>query len=135
MFVVGELDRELSFVFRFRSLARAIRFSEDEAPVFARRGTHVTNRANNRARAGERLAREKLLSMTTDTGIMVWKVSNIRKITLCGPCGRNFVAGVTHQTLVFVRRMLEGRVLCRLSFGSWLSWRLPLPSLRRRSHD
>ena len=135
MFVVGELDRELPFVFRFCSLARAIRFAEDEAPVFARRGTHVTDGANNGTRARERLVREKLLSMTTDTGIMVWKVSNIRKITLSGPCGRNFVTGITHQILVFVRRMLEGRVLCWLSFGSWLSWRLPLPSLRRRSHD
>ena len=102
MFVVGKLDRELPFIFCFGRLARAIRFSEDKAAVFARRGAHVTDRADSRTRAGKRLAREKLLSMTTYTSIMVWKISDIRKITLSGPCGGNFVTGTTRQTLVFV---------------------------------
>ena len=101
MFVVGKLDRELPFIFCFGRLARAIRFSEDKAAVFARRGAHVTDRADSRTRAGKRLAREKLLSMTTDTSIMVWKVSDIGEITLSGPCGGNFVTGITRQTLVF----------------------------------
>ena len=112
MFVVGELDRELPFIFWFDGLACGIRFAEDEAAVFARGGAHVTDRANSRTRAGERLAREKLLSMTTDTGFMVWKVSDIREVTLCGPGCRNFVTGITRQTFVFVGRMLESRVLC-----------------------
>ena len=121
MFVVGELDRELPFIFWFYGLPCGVRFAEDEAAVFARRAAHVTDRANSRTRAGERLAREKLLSMTTDTGIVVWKVGDIREITFSGPCGRNFVTGITHQTLVFVRRMLECRVLCCGDFGCWLS--------------
>lgn len=112
MFVVGKLDRELPFIFRFCGLARAIRFAEGEAAVFARRGAHVTDRADSRTRAGERLTREKLLSMTTYAGIVVWKISDIRKITFCSPCGRNFVTAITAQTFVFVRRMLESRVLC-----------------------
>ncbi len=121
MFVVGKLDCELPFISCFGSLACAVRFAEDKAPFFARRGAQVTNRADSRTRAGERLAREKLLSMTMDTGIVVWKVSDIREITLSGPCGGNFVTGITHQTLVFVRRMLECRILCCCDFGCWLS--------------
>src|SRR6266436_7603302 len=99
MFVVGKFDRELSFIFWFHSLACAIRFAEDKSPVFARRGAHVTDRANSRTRADERLSCEKLLSMTTDTGIVVWEVSDIRKVTFSRPCGGNSVTGIASQTL------------------------------------
>ena len=102
MFVVRKLDRELPFISWFLSLAGAIRFAENEAPVFARRGAHVTNRTNRRTGADERLSREKLLSMTTDAGIVVWKVSSVRKVTFCRPRRRNLVTGVAGQTLVLV---------------------------------
>ena len=102
MFVVRKLDRELPFIVWFCGLAGAIRFAENETPVFARCRAHVTDRANRRTRADERLAREKLLSMTTDTGIMVWKVSNVRKVALCRPGSGKLVARVTGQALVFV---------------------------------
>jgi hypothetical protein len=62
----------------------------------------MTDSADSRTGAGERLAREKLLSMTTDTGIMVWKVGNVRKTTLRGPCRGNLVARIASQTLVFI---------------------------------
>ena len=110
MFVVGKLNRELSFIFWFCGLARAIRFAKRETPVFARRGAHVADRADNRTRADEGLSREKLLAMTTDTGIMTWKVSDVREIALGRPRRGNFVTGIARQTLVFVRRMLECRV-------------------------
>ena len=102
MFVVRKLDGELPFIFWFGRLAGAIRFAENEAPSFAGRGAYVTDRTDSRTRAGERLPREKLLSVTTNTGIMVWKISDIRKITLCGPCRGNFVTGIASQTPVFV---------------------------------
>jgi hypothetical protein len=103
MFVVGKLNRELPLIFWFDGLACAIRFAEDKAPVRARCGAFVTDRANSRTRAGQRLPREKLLSMTTDAGVVIWKVSDVRKITFRGPCRRNFVTGIASQTLVFVR--------------------------------
>ena len=103
MFVVRKLDRELSLVFWFRSLGGAIRLPKDEAPVCARRSSHVADGANRRTDADERLAREKLLSMTTDAGVVVWKVSYIRKVALCRPGSGNFVTGVAGQTLMFVR--------------------------------
>jgi len=102
MLVVRKLDRELPFVFWLRGLAGAIRVAENEAPVFTRGGAHMTHRANSRTRAGERLVREKLLSMTTNTGIMIWKVSHVRKVAFCRPGGRHFVAGITGQTLMLV---------------------------------
>ncbi len=58
--------------------------------------------ANGGTGAGQRLPREKLLSMTTDAGIMVWKVGYIRKIALCRPGSGNFVTGIAGETLVFV---------------------------------
>src|SRR5258708_1891840 len=107
MFVVGKLNRELSFIFWFCGLACAIRFAERETPVFVRRGVHVADRADSRTCADEGLSCEKLLAMTTDTGIMTWKVSDVRKVTFCGPHRRDFVTGIARQAFVFVRRMLE----------------------------
>ena len=102
MFVVGKLDRELPFIFWFCSLAGAVRFTENEAPLFARGGAHMADRANSRTSAGERLSREKLLSMTTDAGVVIWKISHVRKVTFCRPGCRHFVTGVADQSLVLV---------------------------------
>ena len=102
MFVVRKLDRELPFVFWFRSLAGAIRLTENETNLLAGGGAQMADDTNGGAGAGQRLSREKLLSMTTDTGIMVWKVGNVGKVALRRPWRGNFVAGVARQTLVFV---------------------------------
>ncbi|SRR6266436_7667732 len=103
MFVVRKLDGELSFVLWFCRLAGAIRFAENKPAILARSGAHVTDRANSRTRPDERLAREKLLSVTTDTGIVVWEVSDIRKITFRGPGRGDLVARIASQTLMFIR--------------------------------
>ena len=102
MFVVRKLNRELPFIFWFCSLAGAVWFTEDEASVFTRGGAHMTDRANSRTSAGERLSREKLLSMTTDAGVVIWKVSHVREVTFCRPGCRHFVTGVAGQSLMFV---------------------------------
>ena len=94
MFVMRELYGELSFVFCFGGLARSIRIAENKAPGFARRGAHVTNRANRRAGTSERLAREKLLSVTTNAGIMIWEVRYVGKVTLRRPLGGDLVTGI-----------------------------------------
>jgi hypothetical protein len=103
MFVVRKLDCELPFISWFGGLTCAIRFAENKALVCTRCGAFVTDRANGRTGAGERLPREKLLSMTTDARVVIWKVSDVRKITLCGPGRRNSVTGIASQILVFVR--------------------------------
>ena len=103
MFVVREFDYELSFIFRFCRLSGAVWLAEYETPNLARRGAHVTDRANSRTRGHERLPREKLLSMTTNTGVMVWKVGDVGKIALRGPLGRDLVASVAGQTLMLFR--------------------------------
>jgi len=111
MFVVRELDRELPLIFWFRRLPRAVRFSEREASVFARRCAQVTDRANRWARAGEGLSREKLLAMTAHTGVVIGEVCDVRKISLRRPGGGNFVAGVARQASMLFRRMQEVGVL------------------------
>src|SRR5260370_1586293 len=99
MFVVRKLDRKLAFVFRLRSLTRAVRFAESEPRIFARRGTHVTNGANRGAGTGESLAREKLLPVTAHACIVIRKICRVGKISLRGPSGRQFVTGVARKAL------------------------------------
>ena len=103
MFVMRELDRELAFVLRLCCLAGHIRFGEGESRIFARRRTHVTDRTNRRTRAAEGLPRKKLLSMTTDTGVVAWKVSHVGEVTFRSPFSWDLVAGITGETFVFVR--------------------------------
>lgn len=103
MFVVRELDHKLSFIFRLDRLVGCIWLAKYEAPLFARRGAHMTDRTNSRTITYERLSREKLLSMTTDTGVMVWKISDIREITLGRPVSRDLVAGIAGEALVLFR--------------------------------
>ena len=100
MFVVGELDRELPFIFRLNCLAGDIRFAEGESAIFARRRTHVTDRANRRTRGDESLSCEKLLSMTTDTGVVVWKVSDVGEVTFRRPFSWDLVTGVAGEAFV-----------------------------------
>lgn len=103
MFVVGKLDRELPFIFRLCRLAGDIRLAETEAPVFARRRTHVTDRANRRTRADESLSRKELLSMATDTGVVVWKVSDIGEVAFRRPFSWDLVTGSAGEAFVFCR--------------------------------
>lgn len=103
MFVVWELDGELPFIFWLCCQAGEIRFAETEAPIFPRRGAHVTDRADRRTRADESLSCEKLLSMTTDTGVMVWKVSDVGEVTLCRPACWQLVTCIAGQAFVFFR--------------------------------
>ena len=102
MFVVRKLDQELTLVFCLHRLIRTVGFAESKPALFTRRGAHVTDRANRRAGGYKSLACEKLLTMTTDTRVMVWKIRNIGKGSLRGPFRRDFVAGVTSQTLVLL---------------------------------
>src|SRR5437879_5308079 len=102
MFVVRKFNRELPLTLWFCGLTGAVRFAENEAPVFTRRRSHVTDRTNSRTSAGERLSREKLLSMTTDAGVVTWKISHVRKVTFCRPSCWHFMTGVAGQTLMLV---------------------------------
>src|SRR5713226_9347830 len=122
MFVVRKLNRELAFVFRFRSLISVVRFAKSEARIFARRGAHMTDCANRGAGADESLSRKELLPVATHTRIVIGKVCGIGKISLRRPGGRQLVTGVAHETLVFLGRMEKrripgGRSAWRLRFG------------------
>ena len=103
MLVMGKLDRELPFIFRLWHLAGNIRFPESVSPIFARRRTHVTDSANRRTGAEERLSRKELLSMTTDAGVMLWKVSDVGKITFRRPFSWDLVTGIAGEVFVFFR--------------------------------
>ena len=112
MFVVRELDRELTFVFRLRGLSSTVRSPKGEARTFARRGAHVTDGANRRAGPDKSLAREKLLPVTAHARVVIRKVCRIGKISLRRPRGWQLVTGVTREALVFVGRVKEGGILC-----------------------
>ena len=102
MLVMRKLDRELSLIFRFAGLVGSIRVAENEPPVFAWRRAHMADRANSRTCADEGLAREKLLSMATNAGVMIWKVGNVWKVAFRRPLSWDLVAGVTSQGFMFV---------------------------------
>lgn len=103
MFVVWKLDGELAFVFRLRRLIGIVRFAESEARVFARRGAHVTDSANRRAGAGERLPREELLPVAANAGVVIGKVRGVWKISFRCPLGRKCMTGVAREALVLLR--------------------------------
>src|SRR5712692_5957662 len=111
MFVVRKLDGELAFVFRFRSLIRIVRFAKSEPRIFARRGMYVADRANRRPRAGECLPPEELLPVAAYTRIVIGKIRGVGKIPVRRPGGRQLVAGVARETLVFFRRVEKGGIL------------------------
>lgn len=105
MFVMRKLYGELALVFRLRLLFRIVRLAESKAAIFARRRAHMTNGADSRPGSNHRLAREKLLPVTTHTRVVIWKVGHVRKISLCRPRRRNLVAFIACETLMLVRRM------------------------------
>ena len=107
MFVMWKFNCELALVFRFHRLRGDVRFSKREALIFARRGAHMTDRADGWACARHRLAREELLAMTTNARVMIGKIRDIRKVSLRGPGCGNLVTGVTGEALVLVRKMKE----------------------------
>lgn len=119
MFVVRKLNRELAFFFRLRRLIRVIRLAKSKARIFARRGAHMTDCANRRAGADERLPRKELLPVATHTRIVIGKVCGVGKISLRRPRGRQLVAGVAREALVFLRRMEKRRILGGRSARSW----------------
>src|SRR5947207_10770827 len=105
MFVMWKFNCELALVFRFHRVRGDVRFSKREALIFARRGAHMTDRADGWACARHRLAREELLAMTTNARIVIREISHIRKLSFGIPRRRNFVTGIAFETLVLVRRM------------------------------
>ena len=102
MFVVRELDSELPFVLRLRRLISIVRLAESEAPIFAWRGTHMTDGANCRASAGESLSREELLPVAANAGIVIGKVCRVGKTSLRRPRSRQLVTRVAREALVLV---------------------------------
>src|SRR5260370_38078987 len=111
MFVVRELNRDLSFMFWFGGLAGIIWFSESETSIFPRRSAQMTDGANYRTGADKSLSCEKLLAMTTYASIMIWKICDIRKSAVCGPIRGDLMTGITGQTLMLFGKMKERRVL------------------------
>lgn len=112
MLVVRKFNRELALFLCLKSLIRIIRFTESEARSFARSSPRVTDRADCRPGATERLPGKKLLPMTLNTGIVSGKISHIGKVSLGRPGRRNFVTRVAFEALVFSRRMKEAGILC-----------------------
>src|SRR6185437_1802943 len=102
MFVMGKLNRELALVFCLRLLRRVVGLAESEAGLLARRGAHMTYRADCRPGSNHRLAREELLAMTTNARIMIGKVGHVGKISLRSPASRNLVTFVAGEILVLV---------------------------------
>jgi hypothetical protein len=136
MFVVRKLDHELSFIFRFYRLVSRVRFAKREAYLRARCSLHMTYRANSRTGSHERLSGEKLLSMTTDAGIVVREVSYIGKIAAGRPWRGNLVTRVASQAFVLVGGMLERGVpghRCFRRLGRGFRGRSSSASLCRRA--
>ena len=105
MFVVRKLDRKLPFIFWFCRLISRIRLAKSEARIFARRGAHVTDGTDRRARAGKSLSREELLTMAANAGVVIGKVCGVGKISLRRPLGWQLVTGVAREALVFLGRV------------------------------
>ena len=102
MHVMGKLDRELPFLFLLHRELRDVWRAKREARIFTWRGAHVTDSANARARSHHHLAREELLSMTAHAGIVIGKIGDVGKVSLCIPGSWDFVASIARQAFVFV---------------------------------
>src|SRR5712691_10748244 len=123
MFVVRELDCELALFFRLRSLISTIWFAESEPHIFARRGAHVTDRADRRTGSGECLPREKLLTMAAYTRIVIGKIRRVGKVSLRRPRGWDLMTGIARETLVLFGRVEKRRILGSRSARNWLHGR------------
>lgn len=102
MFVVREFDRELPFLLWFQRQLRSIGLAKCEARVCARRGAKVADGANRRSGSDHRLSCKKLLTMTTDAGVVIGKVGDVREIALRVPCRWNLVTSIAREALMFV---------------------------------
>ena len=134
--VVWKLDGELPLVLWLRGLLGIVRFAESETRGGAWGRSQVTDGADCGTRATHRLGRKELRTMTTNAGIVIGEVSDIRKIALRIPDGRNLMTGIAGEAFMFVGRMKKGRI-----FYGWCDWCLlscstargPAASLGRRS--
>lgn len=103
--IMRKLDSELPLIFRLRRLICAIRFSESEPAIFARRGAHMTDGADCRASAAHGLTRKELRPVTTHACVVIRKIRDIGKGAVRSPCRRNLVTGVALKTLMFGGRV------------------------------
>src|SRR2546423_11176392 len=101
--VMRKLDRELPFFFGFRRLIGIIRLAESEACILTRRGAHMANGADGRAGSDHGLPREELLPVAANAGIVIGKISNIRKVSFRRPRRGDLVATIALQALVLIR--------------------------------
>ena len=60
----------------------------------------MADSANYRPGSNERLAREKLLAMTTNAGVVIGKVRDVGKVSLRRPRGRKFVTIVAGKAFM-----------------------------------
>lgn len=111
--VMWKLDRELPFFFGFGRLIGIIWLAESEACILTRRGAYMTNSADGWAGSNHGLRGEELLPVAANASIVIGKISNVRKISFCIPCRRNFVASIAGKALVLIRRMKESGVFGR----------------------
>ena len=101
--VMRKLDRELPFSFRLGWLTGIVGIAESEARILTRRGAHMTNGADGRPGSDHGLPREELLPVAANAGIVIGKVSRIRKRTTSRPRCGNPVTSIALETLVLVR--------------------------------
>jgi len=98
-----KLDRELPFFIGFRRLIGIIRFAESEACILTGRGAHMTNGADGRASSDHGLPCEELLPVAANAGVVIGKISNVRKCSFRRRRRRDFVATIARQALVLIR--------------------------------
>jgi len=103
MLVMRKLDRELPFFFRPGWLTSIVGITKGEACIVTRRGAHMTNGADGRAGSDHRLAREELLPVAANAGIVIGEISDVRKVSFGVPRGWDFVTGIAREALVHFR--------------------------------
>lgn len=100
--VVRKLNRELTLVLWLGRLIGIVGFAKGETRSFARRRAHVTDRAGCRTGSAHRLSRKKLWPMTTYAGFVIGKISDVWKIALRVPVGRNLMTGIAGKRFVLL---------------------------------
>ena len=102
MLVVRKLDHELPLVLRLHPLVRIVRITKGKAPALAWRGAYVTDSADCRTSADDRLTGEKLLPVTAHARVVIGKVCHVGKFSFRSPRGRDFVTITAGERFVFV---------------------------------
>ena len=102
MLVMRKLDCELPFLFRLHREFRDVWRAKRKPRIFTRRGAHMTDGANTRARSHHHLARKELPTVASHTGVMIGKVCDIGEVSLRIRCSWNFVTSIARQAFVFV---------------------------------